>query len=455
MLIAWAPAVAVLCRTVWETPFPVTEAVAIFEDVANRAPTDVWKPESVYYRPLFYLSISAIWHTFQSLDARLTAIRLLHVVPLAALVGLFVVRLRPQSLVEAAVAAAATAVLLGSPGVMDNLELPLGYTLVAMPIAVIVWTLLERKRRPWHAPAVVALTLVAIGFKEQGLVLVPVVVTAWWTGARGASRSLAATLVIIAAGYVLFRVAYRTDWPVFEQAVGLGFSELEPSDAASRFGAFPYWVYAYNAAATISNVLFAEPQRGVFRIIRAWMAGAFQPWQLVYLVASVGLTGLIAWWGTGALRNIRRDGWSDDARLVAALAVALLACGVLSFSYSRARLGGMAVPFYAMAAAGALRAAAAQGRTMSKAARVGVLVVLAIIAAGWHARTLATIQYARATAWRNHMEWVVLVPERRREFADRPTYLAIMDSMIDQGLQPGAPRPAPYPEWVGLWIGQP
>ena len=43
--------------------------------------------------------------------------------------------------------------------------------------------------------------------------------------------------------------------------------------------------------------------------------------------------------------------------IVATMLVAVMACGVLSFNYSRDRLGGMAVPFYALAAFFALRAA--------------------------------------------------------------------------------------------------
>jgi hypothetical protein len=42
-------------------PFPLTEAVAIFENVTNTA-MEVWAPQTSYYRPLFYLTVSTIWH---------------------------------------------------------------------------------------------------------------------------------------------------------------------------------------------------------------------------------------------------------------------------------------------------------------------------------------------------------------------------------------------------------
>ena len=37
------------------------------------------------------------------------------------------------------------------------------------------------------------------------------------------------------------------------------------------------------------------------------------------------------------------------------------------------------------------------------------------------------------------MEWLVMLPERRLEFAERPAYLGIMNSMIDQGTDPTTP----------------
>jgi len=43
-------------------------------------------------------------------------------------------------------------VLVGTPGFRDNLELPLIYTTVGMPLLLIVWILVESKHRWWHPP---------------------------------------------------------------------------------------------------------------------------------------------------------------------------------------------------------------------------------------------------------------------------------------------------------------
>ena len=100
------PFLATLCVILWRTPFPVSEAVAIFEDVANRRPLDVFRPESAYYRPPFYLTLSAIWFNVTSLEAKLTWIRLVQIVPVCVLVVAFLRHLRPRSSVGAADTAA-------------------------------------------------------------------------------------------------------------------------------------------------------------------------------------------------------------------------------------------------------------------------------------------------------------------------------------------------------------
>jgi hypothetical protein len=449
-----APFTVILCLTLWRTPFPVTEAVAIFENVTNRA-ANVWIADTPYYRPLFYVTVSTIWHGAGSLEQALDTIKLVQIVPVIILIAVFIRHLRPRTFPDAAAASIALAVLIGSPGFRDNLELPLSYTTIGMPLALIAWTLMNSPPRAWHAPVIVALTLVAIGFKEQGLVLVPLALACWWTRAPGAPRGLAVTLAVIGVAYALFRLYWRADWPVFEQAIGLGFQEIEVPDARARFGEFPYWIYAYNGISTIANVLFAEPARGVFRIVRAWTAGQGQMWQFAHVGSSIALTGLIGWWGVGSLRNARTLGWSLESRAFVVWAVVLLACGVLSFNYSRERLAGMAVPFHALAAFFAVRAAAARASGASPMWLAVAAVALMTLGAAWQTRAVATIEHVRATAWRNHMEWLVMLPDRRAEFAERPAYLRIMHAMVAQGTDPRSPQPTRYPGWVALTIGQP
>ena len=179
VLAVLSPLLASLCVVLWRTPYPVSEAVALFEDVANGAPSGFLIPDTTYYRPFFHLTLMAIWRTAGSLEARLALIKLVHIVPVALLVILFVWHRRPRTFLDAAAVSVAATVLIGSPGFCDNLEIPLSYTAVGMPLALVVWILVNGERRAWHGTAIVALTILAIGFKEQGLVIIPVVLAAW------------------------------------------------------------------------------------------------------------------------------------------------------------------------------------------------------------------------------------------------------------------------------------
>ena len=122
VLAAVAPFLLTLCVIVWRTPFPVNEAVALFEDVAKRPATDFLIPDTSYYRPLFHLTLMGIWRNAGSLGAKLALVKLLHITPVAVLVVLFVVNLRPRNILEASAAAVASMVLFASPGFRDNLE---------------------------------------------------------------------------------------------------------------------------------------------------------------------------------------------------------------------------------------------------------------------------------------------------------------------------------------------
>ena len=443
-----APVLIVLLVTLWRTPYPVTEAVALFEDVARvSSPARFWVPETSYYRPLFHTTLWAIWHADSSLETKLALVKVVHLAPILLLVVVFVWHLRPQTMTAAAAAALATAVLIGSPGLRDNLEIPLSYTAMAMPIVVIVWMLVNQPARLWTGAAIVALVLIAIGFKEQGLILIPVVVAAWWMRAPGATRSTAWTLVAIGVAYVAMRLLWRGKGPLFEQSLGLGFSIVETPNATARFGAFPYFIFAYNSASTIANVLFSEPTSGLFYTLRDIVYNQIQAWRIINLVSSIALTGAIAWWGVSSLKSARHM-WTSDARLFVALMIALLGCGALSFDYSRDRLGGMAVVFYALAAYHAVHAVAERVWVAPRRLFVSGAAVLVLLAASWEIRAIGTIEWTRRFARRNEIEWLVELVPRRSEFADRRVYLDIMERMIAQGTRPESPRPTRYPHWI-------
>ena len=192
----------------------------------------------------------------------------------------------------------------------------------------------------------------------------------------------------------------------------------------------------------------------MFRILGAQIAGRLHRWHIVYLYSSIVLTGLIAWWGAGSLRRDADRRWSPESRLFAATIVALAACGALSFNYSRDRLGGMAVVFYALAAFFAVREAAARAAHASTARAAIGATVLVLLAATWHMRAVYTIEFTRQRSVNSHREWITDLGSRRIEFADRGTYLGIMDAMADQGTRPHGIQRIRYPRWIIRMLGE-
>ena len=456
ILVTMSPLLLTLCRAMWQTAYPISETVALLEEADKGSLLALLDASArSWYRPLYHLTWYVLWHGTGSLDAALIWFRCLELASIAVLVMLFVWHLRPRTVIDGAAATFAVAVLVGTPGFRDNLELPLLMTLVGMPLALIVWMLLERDSRWWHAPVILALTLIAIGYKEQGLVIAPLVVAAWWTGAPGASRTTTALVAASVVAYLAVRLATSGSWHPFEQDVGLGFSRLSAAEASARFGASPVWMYAYNAASTAANILFSEPTDGRFRIVWDVSRGQADPWEINHVVSSIVLTGLIVWWGLGALKRVAGRPWSVEARVFVATVLAVAASGALGFNYSRDRLGGIAVVFYAVAAYFAMRAAGERVARASPARMVAAGSALLLLAGAWHIRALGTIDYVRVMSASTQIQWITGLQAQRADFADRPTYLRIMEAMAEQGLDPSSAQGTSYPRWARVWFGEP
>jgi hypothetical protein len=450
------PLVALIGATIWRMPLPVTETVALLEDVSQHPAGDFLIPETSYYRPAYHMTLHAIWHSRLSIAEKVHAIKLMQIVPFVLLVAALIAYLRPRSALDAAAALVAVSVLLGSPGLWDNLEIPLSYTIVGMPAALLAWWVLNRPPRWWTWPVVLAMTILAVGFKEQGLVVMAVMVAAWWTGAPAASRRMAVTFAVLAIAYVLFRLAWRERWPMFEQAIGVGFQTLEPPEAVRRYGAFPYFIYAYSSLSTMLNVLFSEPVNGVFGALSDLLQNDLKSWQVINVLSSLALTLVIVRWSFVQVSSVwRTRTWPLEARVAAALVAALLGCGVLSFNYSRARLGGMAVVFYVLAAYFALRATVTRAAGGSRLRFAMTMAVVVAIACGWQIRAVATLEHLRWLSQGNQVQWVLTLPKRQADFAERPAYIDVLGRLTPQGADPSAPHPTVYPEWVAHALGLP
>jgi hypothetical protein len=323
-----------------------------------------------------------------------------------------------------------------------------------MPMVMIIWMLLERPHRPWHGIVIVVLTILAIGYKEQGLVLLPVIVGAWWTRAPGASRITTATVGVVVVAYLSVRFSTTGSWQPFEQDVGLGFGGLSAGEASSRFGAFPYWMYLYNATSTVLNILFSEPTAGTFRIMRDITESKLAGWEINELLSSAALTALVLWWGVRTWRREAGQPWSLQTRLIVGSVLALGASGALGFNYSRDRMGGMAVVFLALAAYFAVRAAGERITLQTSSARAtAAALCLMLLAGAWQIRAMGTIDSVRLRAAKVHRNWITGLQGRRLDYGGHTQYLRILNGMAEQGMKPVAA--SLYPDWAQSFLGEP
>jgi hypothetical protein len=241
-------------------------------------------------------------------------------------------------------------------------------------------------------------------------------------------------------------------WELFPQKVGFGFDVLLPAEAAERFGPFPLTAYVYSAASTMAAVVFSEPSGGVFRVVQHTIQGRVLPWEINHVISSLALTALIVWWGHRALRREADGRWALEARVCVVALIAVAGSAALGFAYTRDRMGGVAVVFYALAAFHALGAAARQASRLAHG-RLAAAVVLMLLAGAWQVRVIGTIEYARETAEQHRREWLVQLRQRRIDFADRPVYTTIMSSLLEQGTAASRVSPTRYPRWIVVTLG--
>jgi hypothetical protein len=227
------------------------------------------------------------------------------------------------------------------------------------------------------------------------------------------------------------------------QSVGVGFEDLSPDAAVARYGERPYAIYLYNVLATTSHVLFAEPARGVFRILAAFTTRTVQPWHVTHLASSVTLSLVLVAWAFARLRQ--RDADPRERRLVGLFAVAIAMSSLLAFNYTRDRFEGVAAVFYAAAAYYAVRWLVAGSRPQPAWRFAATTTLVLVVSVSWNLRAVGTIYGLRETAWAVRKEWLADTYERRQEFSGRSAYLAAIDALYAQGVHPRAAAPHEWP----------
>ena len=316
------------------------------------------------------------------------------------------------------------------------------YAAVMVTLLVAIALAMHPRTRP-HDWVFGLLMLVATLSLEFGIVIVPVIGVLWWFGAPGVSwRGVAAMLAAVAV-YAAIRFTFGdhsgelTLWA----DSGFGFQNLDANALRARFGDAPWVLWIYNVAGTMLTVLFSEPRDGVYSFAESLLARDMETWQW-FQVGSSALTtlviaaGLVRGWpwkeerrqGVPGDKEERRQGVPADRerdRLLVVAGCALLLFGsVLSFVYTRDRLGlagGIGYALLLYVAVGSLLDSSGSGTrdpgirdpgsgpmqplVASALRRKVVTSVLALVAAIWVVRSVETWFQLRDTAWDYHVEW--------------------------------------------------
>ena len=451
--VLWALAYVVLFAIVFFTiPFSLGDTYSHLVGPAlsswHDAFVDAFTARGREYRPFFTLGIKA---AYSAAGTWLPFYQSLVLLLFAALLTVVVWLCRPVQRPRALAACVAVSCLCGlhTSRILFGFW-PLNHYAVVMVMLLIAIGLAIHPRTRPHDWVFGLLMLVATLSLEFGILIVPVLTVLWWFGAPGISWRGVAAMVTAVAVYAAIRFTFGdhsgelTLWA----DSGFGFQNLDASALRARFGDAPWVLWIYNVAGTMLTVLFSEPRDGVYSFVESLLARDMETWQWFQVGSSTLTTlviaaGLIRGWpwkegrrqGVPGDKEERRQGVPGDRerdRLLVVAGSALLVFGsVLSFVYTRDRLGLAGGIGYALLLYVAIGSwlewsgigdrgsgigepgsgptqplvASAQPLVASAFRRKAATTVLMLVAAVWVIRGAETWFQLRDTAWDYHVEW--------------------------------------------------
>lgn len=360
---------------------------------------------------------------------------------------LFVRAMRVETAGDAAAGAFALTVFVGLHTMAASIAstYPISHFLEVIVLALLAYNLTASKPGPVTTIALVLTFLVASLTLESGILVWVVVATAWWTGARGASRGAIGAVSVCLIALLAYRMSggYSTR---SADSAGFLFDRLEPSEIDARFGDAPAPFYAYNVTSSIASVLFSEPRAGVWVALRDSLAGDLEPYAAVAVLSSVGTTVLIvlALW---AKRVTRAD--DLERQLFVTFGAVLVANAVLSYAYTKDEIMGIAGAFYALAVFAAVRRLLAGSVMRSIVATLLLATMLGVAAAGWAVRVEGLHYMLYIQAFKHRNDWIA--PEELTSGSPRQQALA---SSIRREVIASRENPNPrlVPGWYSRWF---
>jgi len=361
-----------------------------------------------YLRPLLWGQIKAVYDL--SGGDYFLWFRGIHVLQVAALIGLCVCVMRPRNARDAALVPLALAVVVGAHTFVPMVReaFPINSFLTIAIACVAALALAQREQPRWYVDAfAIALLAGSILTVESGVLVWVVSVAAYLVGMRGISRNAVIAMTVCVAAYMLVRMlVLNVGSPsLAERASGFGFSILEPADLIRRFEGRAWIFYAYNIVSSIATVLFAEPKGGAWRFAWELTNGTVHPWTVVSVVSSTAATMLIAWFAWSRRVAIRSWRLDDMDRLVVVFAGVLVANAVISFPYTKNVIMSPSGVFLGLAVYAASRT---WFQAIPQRHAAITLVLFAVLTCGWAFRVAGNHYNLRWTAAEQRAEWVTV-----------------------------------------------
>ena len=381
--------------------------------------------------------------------------RVTHALEAGLVMLLFVRLLQPRTAFGAAMIPLGLAMLVGSHTFAWTVReaYPINTFLTVLLCCAAAANLAFAARRWWTDVLAILLFIVAAMTVESGLLVGVIFVAGYAVGARGISRGALAGIVGLFGVYFVARfLVFHVGTPgLVEREAGFGFHRYTGQQLQAMFGAHPLRFYAYNVAATVLNVLFAEPRDGVWRLTADVLQHRVTLPSVVNVAASTTATIAIvrfAW--------IRRHAWlrldlDRRDRIVLLFGAVLAANAAMSFAYTKDVIGSPAGLFWAAAACvacGDLVERAAAVRFLRRAAIVAFLVV---VSGTWAIRDLGLHAALEQDAFDVREQWAY-VDEIRSRYGDLDAHaLALKRQLQDDAVRVHPGYPPVRKQWTRLF----
>lgn len=451
---------AVLSYFLLGIPVQLTDSFGNLLNVQGRTLGEVvadnlW--QASFLRPLLWGQIAFVYGLVR--EQPFDWFRGLHALQVVLLSLMFVALARPRTRRDLACVPLGLTVLVGLHTFAGTVEeaFPINTFLTIVLCCYAAALVALADYRWWHDALAAVLFVFAALTVESGLLVCVIVAGAFVLGARGVSRAgIALQVVLLAAYFVLRYGALHVGSPSLgERSSGFGFGMLEPSQMQARFGAGPWLFYLYNVATSALSVLASEPRAGVWRLVRGVVDGPLEPAMVVNVAASIGATGLLAWFAWSRRAAWRARTLTRDDRIVLLFGGVLAANALMSYAYTKDVIMSPAGAFYALAVYAAARHAAAA--VPWRAAHLNVLAVTAaaVASGAWAVREAGACANLRQAALTVRNEWAYADEGLGEQHIDvsGPGAAALKMQLSDDAIwrHPAPPPLLPNADWVAVF----